>query len=92
MARGEQSDPRTAENAGNGAWEPAKQKIIHVLANEGGFGDHLAVMDEGRHHGLGVELQIVRIELLAGEDVEIVAFPLNTFFSQNEAHLGCAHR
>ena len=30
----------------------------------------MAVMDEGRHHALGADGRVIRLELLAGEDVD----------------------
>src|SRR5271165_4632865 len=45
-------------------------------------------MDQRRHHCHRVELEIIRMEVLAFQDIEIVALPRDVFLHQDEAHLG----
>jgi hypothetical protein len=49
-------------------------------------------MHECRHHRLGIELDMVWIELISFQNVDVVAFPLDAFFREHEPNLGCTHR
>jgi len=65
--------------------------FVDVLADDSRFDDGVPIMKEGRHHGLGVELHVVGIELLALQNIDVVAFPFEAFLAQRQAHLCRAH-
>jgi hypothetical protein len=44
--------------------------VIEIFDDRQRLEDGMPVMDEGRHHALGIHLRIFRLELLAGEDVD----------------------
>jgi len=64
--------------------------VVEVFADQRRLGEHLAVMNQGRHHRLGIELDVGGVELLALEDVDIVTFPFQALLRQHQPNLGGA--
>ena len=56
--------------------------IIQIFADDGGFTHNLTVMNQGGHHMLGVELEVGRVELLAFQDIHVMALPRKPLFLQ----------
>ena len=54
--------------------------------------DDFAVMDQGRHHCLGIEFHVSGVELIAAQNVDVDALPRQGFFRQHDADLGGANR
>ena len=44
--------------------------VVEIFDDRERLEDGMAVMNEGRHHALGVDKLVARLELLAGEDVD----------------------
>src|SRR3990172_280037 len=61
------------------------------MHDDGGFDDDVAVMDEGRHHAVRVELEIGGVELIAVQGHQ-VAFPFQPLFRQSQPRLLGADR
>ena len=55
------------------------------------LGDRLSVVDECRHHAIGIELEVGGVELVALQ-LEHVLLGLQTFFCQSQTNLLGTHR
>ena len=63
-----------------------------IFINDGRLDDDIAVVNQRRHHRLGIELLVFGRELVAFQNVEIVALPCEIFLAERKAHLGSADR
>ncbi len=44
--------------------------LVEIFGDDGGIDDDLAVMVEGRYDAVGIELEILGLELVSGQKVE----------------------
>ena len=63
------------------------EDLVEIFVDHGGFINHLAIMDDGRHHPVGVERQIIGMMLVAGPQIEMMRREILTFFGEGEPHL-----
>src|SRR5262249_21669640 len=66
----------------------AAERLLQIFADHSRFDDDPAVVHQRRHHGLRIDRQIARVELLALEDVEVMPLPGEAFLGEREADLG----
>ncbi|MEK9645340.1 MAG: hypothetical protein VW547_07325 [Alphaproteobacteria bacterium] len=70
--------------------------VLKVLHDDGGFEDDLVaaarIVDQRRHHGAGVKLHVVRVELFTLAKIERPAFPREALFRKDQPHLDRADR
>src|SRR5271163_4221523 len=64
--------------------------LVEIFIDNSRLDNHIAVMDERRHYRLGIELLVFGSELIAFQDVEIVALPCEIFLAERKAYLGGA--
>jgi hypothetical protein len=69
-----------------------RKSLIEVFADHRRFRNHHAVVHKRRHDGFGIDLQVSRTELLAFEEIEIAAVPIQPLLRQRQTDLGRTRR
>jgi hypothetical protein len=53
---------------------------VDIFVDDGRFAHRRAVMHQGRHHAVGIDGEIVRLELIECEQVDVTADPFDALF------------
>src|SRR5271166_4130261 len=68
------------------------EHVVDVLADHRRLDDRMTVVDKRWNHRLRVELDIGGVELIALEDIDVVALPLEPLLGQSEANFRRTYR
>ena len=60
--------------------------LVEILDDDGRIDDDIAVVVERRHHAVGIELKIIGLELIAGEEIELLLLEGEPLGIEHEAH------
>ena len=60
---------------------------VAATARARAFDQHPPVMGDGRYHPVGVEAEIVGLQMLELEQIHMAAFPFHALFAEAQTHL-----
>src|SRR5437879_8778079 len=63
--------------------------LVEILHDDGGIDHDVAVVIEGGHHAVGIEPEVIGLELVAGEEVERDRSEEHTTELQSPMYLVC---
>src|SRR5580704_8049731 len=63
-----------------------RRDLIEIFADDRGIDHDLAVMIERRHHSVGIEREIVGLELIARQEIELHLRERNALGVEHETH------
>ena len=64
-----------------------RENFVQILADDAGVHYHHLVMYQGGNDAVGVELQVIRVELLLCPKIEQVSFEVEAFFGDAQLDL-----
>ena len=71
---------------------PLRRDLVEIFDDDGGIDHDLAVVVERRHHAVRIEREIFGLELIAGEQVELLLLERQPLGVEHEAHALAAGR
>ena len=66
--------------------------LVQVLADDSRLKNDVPVMNERGNDGLGVEVQVLRTELVPFQNIDVVPLPHDLFFREHKSNFCSADR
>ena len=62
------------------------ESLVQIFVDDCRFEQNIAIVNQGRYHGIGIDLQIFGLELIAGMKIDHMALEGQSFFGKNDAY------
>jgi hypothetical protein len=70
-------------------WRLGKD-LVQVFADDSRLKNDVAIMNESGDDCLGIEVQVLRLELIPYQNIDVVTFPIDLFFREDKSNFRSA--